>query len=133
MSESINVVRKFIDEYQTGGNEAVGESLLAPDFVDHTPFPGFGPTRDDVFQLFRVLRSAFPDLRAEIIEQFANGDRVVTRKTFHGIHHGPFAGCEATGNRVSIRVVDIVRIDGGQIVEHWNVVDVPGLMRQLQP
>jgi len=27
MSESINVVRKFIDEYQTGGNEAVGESI----------------------------------------------------------------------------------------------------------
>jgi predicted SnoaL-like aldol condensation-catalyzing enzyme len=32
---------------------------------------------------------------------------------------------------VAIAVIDIVRITDGQVVEHWNVVDQLGLMRQL--
>jgi steroid delta-isomerase-like uncharacterized protein len=131
MNDSAAVINRFIDEYQTGGNEAVAEELLAPDFVDFTPFPGFGSTRDDVKALFRVLRGAFPDLRAEVVEQIADGDRVATRKTFHGTHQGPFAGHPPSGRRVSIRVFDIVKIHNGRIREHWNVVDVAGLMAQL--
>jgi predicted ester cyclase len=78
-----------------------------------------------------VLRAAFPDLRAEVVEQIADGDRVATRKIFHGTHRGAFAGIAPTGREVTIAVMDIVRIGEGQIREHWNVVDVSGLMRQL--
>jgi predicted ester cyclase len=131
MTDPISTIRSFIFDYQSTGNEDVAERLLAPDFVDHTPFPGFGPTREDVIQLFRVLRAAFPNLHAEVLEQFADGDRVVTRKNFHGTHRGPFAGHEPTGRSITIRVVDIVRIEGGTMREHWNVVDVAGLMAQL--
>lgn len=127
----IEVINRFIDEFQTGGDESAAQRLLARDFVDHTPFPGFGATREDVLTLFRVLRSAFPDLRAEVLEQLADGDRVATRKTFHGTHMGAFGGVDATGKRVAIRVFDIVRIADGQIHEHWNVVDVAGLFAQL--
>jgi SnoaL-like polyketide cyclase len=74
----------------------VADELLAPDFIDYTPFPGFGHTREDVKALFRVLRGAFPDFRAEVVEQFSDGGRVATRKTFHGTHLGPFAGREPT-------------------------------------
>ena len=125
------VMNRFIQEFQTEGNQAVAEELLAPDFVDHTPFPGFGSTREDVKALFAVLRSAFGGLRAEVIEQFSDGDRVATRKTFHGTHTGPFAGFAPTGKPVAIRVFDIVRIAEGRIQEHWNVVDVAGLMASL--
>ena len=90
MRDAITVVRTFIEEYQTRGAERVAEELLAPDFVDHIPFPGFGPGREDVKMLFTTLRAAFPDLRAEIAEQFANVDTVATRKTFYGTHSGTF-------------------------------------------
>jgi predicted ester cyclase len=86
MNDPIAVMRCFVENYQSTGDETVAEQLLAPDFVDHTPFPGFGPGRQDVLALFRMLRGAFPDLRAEIEEQFAQGARVVTRKTFRGTH-----------------------------------------------
>ena len=92
MSDPISIMRRFVHEYQTDGNGAVADEILDTEFFDHTPFPGFGPTREDVEALFRALRAAFPDLRAEIVEQFADGDRVVTRKTFHGTHQGPFKG-----------------------------------------
>jgi predicted SnoaL-like aldol condensation-catalyzing enzyme len=32
---------------------------------------------------------------------------------------------------VQIEVIDIVRLEDGQIVEHWNVVDRLGLLQQL--
>ena len=40
-------------------------------------------------------------------------------------------GIAPTGREVQIEVIDIVRIEDGQIVEHWNVVDRLGLMQQL--
>lgn len=131
MSSSLEVVNRFIEEFQSGGNESAAEEILAQGFVDHTPFPGFGNTRQDVIRLFQMLRAAFPDLRAEVLEQLVDGDRVATRKTFHGTHEGPFAGMGPTHRKVAIRVMDIVRISGGQIREHWNVVDVAGVMTQL--
>jgi len=55
----------------------------------------------------------------------------VTSKSFHGRHVDDFMGIPATGKNVKIDVIDIVRIADSQIVEHWNVVDQLGLMRQL--
>jgi predicted ester cyclase len=40
-------------------------------------------------------------------------------------------GAPATGRQISLDVIDIVRIADGRIVEHWNLVDQLGLLRQL--
>ncbi|MDP9341892.1 MAG: ester cyclase [Actinomycetota bacterium] len=125
------MVRRFIDGYQTGGDPAVLEELLAPDVVDHSALPGFPPGREGVGQLFGMFRQAFPDFRAEILDQMADGDKVITRKAFLGTHRGPFMGVPATGQSVRFELIDIVRLEDGRIVEHWNVVDQLGLMRQL--
>jgi predicted ester cyclase len=66
-----------------------------------------------------------------IHDQIAEGDKVVTRKVFHGTHRGELMGIPPTGREVQIEVIDIVRVEGGQIVEHWNVVDRRGLLQQL--
>jgi steroid delta-isomerase-like uncharacterized protein len=128
---SKDVQRRFIEEFQTKGDVSVAEELLADDFVDHTPFGPFAPTRDGVIDLFATLRAAFPDLRAEVHDMLVEGDEVVTRKTFHGTHEGEFLGIPPTGNAVSMDVIDIVRQRDGRLVEHWNVVDAFGLMQQL--
>jgi steroid delta-isomerase-like uncharacterized protein len=131
MSDNQAIVRRFIEEYQTGGDECAAEEILADDFVDHSPFGPFAPDREGVKQLFAMLRAAFPDLRAEIRDQFASGDKVVTRKTFHGTNDGEFMGMPPTGKKVSFDVIDILRLRDGQFVDHWNVVDALGLMQQL--
>ena len=61
----------------------------------------------------------------------AEGDLVATHKTFTGTHDGEFFGLPATGKRATIRVMDFVRYEDGKIAEHWNVVDMAGLMAQL--
>ena len=59
------------------------------------------------------------------------GDKVATRKTFHGTHEGEFMGIPPTGRRVSIGLIDIVRISEGRVVEHWSMGDNLGMMQQL--
>jgi steroid delta-isomerase-like uncharacterized protein len=125
------VVRRFVDEYQTAANEQSFAELLHPEVVDRSRPPGIAEGAEGVRQQFEAFRAAFPDFHAVIHDQIAEGDKVVTRKVFHGTHRGELMGIPPTGREVQIEVIDIVRVEGGQIVEHWNVVDRLGLLQQL--
>jgi steroid delta-isomerase-like uncharacterized protein len=125
------VVRRFVDEYQTAANEQSLAELLHPEVVDRSRPPGIAEGAEGVRQQFEAFRAAFPDFHAVIHDQIAEGDKVVTRKVFHGTHRGELMGIPPTGREVQIEVIDIVRVEGGQIVEHWNVVDRLGLLQQL--
>ena len=131
VEENRSIVRRFVDEAQSRGNIEVVDEYLSADFIDHSALPGFPPTREGVKQLFSAFRAAFPDFRAVIHDQVAEGDKVVTRKAFHGTPQGEFLGIPPTGRQVTIEVIDILRVTDGKIREHWNVVDQLGLMRQL--
>jgi predicted ester cyclase len=126
-----DVVRRFVDEYQTGANEAVFVELMDPGVADHSRPPGISPGAEGVRQQFDGFRSAFANFRATILDQVAEGEKVVTRKVFRGTHTGQFQGIEPTGREVEIHVIDIVRVSDGRIVEHWNSVDRLGLLAQL--
>jgi predicted ester cyclase len=125
------VVQRFVNEYQTNGREEIADELLAENFFDHSALPGFSPDKEGVKQLFKMLRGAFDEFRAEIFEQVAEADKVVTRKAFYGRHTGDFMGIGATNRPVEIAVIDILKIADGQIVEHWCQVDFAGLMHQI--
>ena len=125
------VVRRFVSEYQTAADERAFNELLHPDVIDHSRPPGIAPGAEGVRQQFDGFRAAFADFRATILDQVAEGDKVVTRKLFRGTHQAPFQGIEATGREVEIHVIDIVRVSNDQIVEHWNCVDRLGLLAQL--
>src|SRR5829696_6854366 len=95
------VVRRWIEEFESGGDESVSDALRSPQFVNHSAPPG-GPTGPEAGKLaFRAMRAAFPDLHVRIDDMLAEGDRVVTRQTFSGTHHGEWSGVPATGRRVS--------------------------------
>jgi predicted ester cyclase len=125
------VVRRFVSEYQTAADERAFNELLHPDVIDHSRPPGVAPGAEGVRQQFDGFRAAFSDFRATILDQVAEGDKVVTRKLFRGTHQAPFQGIEPTGREVEIHVIDIVRVRDDQIVEHWNCVDRLGLLAQL--
>ncbi len=125
------VVRRFVDECQTNADERVFDELMHPDVLDHSRPPGIAPGAAGVRQQFDGFRAAFAGFRATILDQVAEGDKVVTRKVLTGTHVGSFQGLEPTGREVEIGVIDIVRVADGRIVEHWNCVDRLGLLAQL--
>src|SRR6202795_4365672 len=80
------VFRRNTEEVQGRGNFEVFEELFADDFLDHTPQPGRTPDKDGARQLYKILRTAFPDFHADIHWQLADGDRVTTYKTYKAPH-----------------------------------------------
>jgi steroid delta-isomerase-like uncharacterized protein len=126
------LIRRFIEELFNRGNISLANEILAPDFVEHEQLPpGIPAGREGVKALTAGLRSAFPDFKATIEDILAEGDKVVIRMTWRGTHQGEFMGIPATGKRISIGVIDIIRVSGGKAVEHWGQMDAMGLMQQI--
>ncbi len=123
--------RRVIEECFNQGNLATAEELIATDMVDHNPPPGIPQGLQGFKQMVTMFRSAFPDMHGQIEDVIAEGDKVVGRITFHGTHQGDFMGLPATGKRVSINEIHILRIANGKAVEHWGVEDNLGMMQQL--
>lgn len=126
------VVRKFNKECVEKGNEKVLNELLSKDFLDRSALPGNPPGPEGmVYFINQILRPSIPDITVEIHDQIAEGDKVSTRKTFRGTHLAEFMGIPATGDKISIDIVDIVRLRDGQYVEHWVVSNLAEVLAQL--
>jgi len=126
------VIRRNTEEVQSAGHFEVFDELFADDFLDHTPQPGRTPDKAGARELYHVLRAAFPDFRAEIHWQAADGNLVTTYKTYYGTHEGEFFGIPPTGRQVHFETVDAMRVRDGKITEHWGVANLFSLMEQLK-
>lgn len=108
------------------------EVAFSPSYTDHGAPDEHGPER--FLKVRQQLQTAFPDLTHEIESIVAEGDLVVVRLVLRGTHDGPFRmgrPIEPTHKKVEIRSMHMLRIEGGQAVEHWVFRDDLGLMRQL--
>ena len=77
------------------------------------------------------LRYAFPD-RVDIIEDvIAEGDRVGLLFRLTATHTGNFFGIAATGRKVDVYEIAMLRIVDGQMVEGWFMMDELALLKQL--
>jgi steroid delta-isomerase-like uncharacterized protein len=129
--ENKALVRQFVEEVQNSGNLALIDELVAATFINHSAPPGVPPSVEGVRVVMAMFQRAFPDGRMTIEDMVAEGDSVVTRKTFRGTHGGDFMGLPPTGKAVRIGLIDILRITDGRITDHWLESDTLGLLQQL--
>ena len=81
--------------------------------------------------MLEMVFDAFPDYQQTIHDWIAEDDRVVVRWTTHGTHLGPYNGIAPTSKVIREHGIDIFRVGGGQIVEHWVELDLLGILRQM--
>ena len=123
--------RRLYDLINAGDIDAFGD-LLADDFVEHEEMPGLAPSKDGVKSFFRMQLAGFPDLRLDVADVIADGDKVVARVRYTGTQDGEFMGMPATGTSVDVQLIDIFRFDDdGRVIEHWGVIDLLTMMEQL--
>ena len=126
------LVHRVNKEFIEGGNMNTFNEIFAEDFVNHTAPPGSPKNRDGVVYFFNhLLKPAFPDLKVEIHDMVAEGDKVTTRKSFHATHMGEFFGVPATNKDVLMEVIDIIQLREGKYIGHWGILDLHSLMTQL--
>ena len=113
------------------GNLEVIDELVAEDYVGqfNSDPPMHG--REALRQGNAATQAAFPDLRIEVEDLVADGDRVAARYTSRGTHTGPFGSIPPTGKPFAISGITICRFRDGTLVEHWGVYDLLGGLQQL--
>jgi predicted ester cyclase len=126
------LVERYFGEVWNGGDVDALDELLDPAYVNHTPsVPNPPPGPDGLKPIVLAIRTGFPDLHYAIEELVVTEERVVARVTMTGTHQGSLFGLAPTGRRVRVNQINIERVQGGRIVEHWRVTDELTLMRQL--
>lgn len=88
--------------------------IVEGDLDDLAIHPGYYETR----QRIPALRAGFPDLKATIEKQVAEGNLVCTHAWFEGTHTGEWLGIAATGKRVRFQNVSIDEVADGRVVQH---------------
>jgi predicted ester cyclase len=99
--------------------------------VDHDPPFGVSADREGVRSAGAMMRAAFPDWRSEHHLVVGEGDIVVEHFTASGTHGGEVMGVRPTGERVTLKGINIFRVDAGRIVERWGRLDDLGFLSQL--
>jgi steroid delta-isomerase-like uncharacterized protein len=126
------IVRRFSDDLWGQGNLAAGDQLLAVDLIEHNPLPGQGAGREGHKQVVALFRSAFPDLHVVTEDLVEEGDRVALRWKAQGTHRGDLMGLAPTGKRVTLTGIEILRLNGGKIVERWAEDNGQAVLAQLR-
>ena len=124
-------IRRLYDFINAGDIDGFARQL-ADGFVEHNEIPGIPPTKAGVVQYFQIMIRAFPDLRMDVQDVIASGDKAVARVRVAGTHQGEFMGIPATGKSAAVDLIDITRFgDDGLAREHWGVVDQLAMLQQL--
>ena len=81
---------------------------------------------------FQRIFENWPDFQSRIEDRIFGGDRIVARATLSATHTKTVQGFAPTGKRVTWATIDIWRVENGKLAEHWDVVDIAGLQKQLR-
>ena len=125
------LVRESVEAFNAGDTAKLS-TVVAPDIVIHyaeLPEPLRG--RDTWQGGFELMRRAFPDLHADVVDIVAADDKVAVRLTLSGTHRGEFQGIPATGRTIDYVSHEFYRVSGGVIAEEWICSDTATLFRQL--
>jgi steroid delta-isomerase-like uncharacterized protein len=75
--------------------------------------------------------TGFSDITFTIKDVFGMGNKLVKHWNFKGTHTGLFFGIPATGKKVDLDGVTLVRMENGKIAEEKDFFDNLDLMQQL--
>ncbi|OYW56388.1 MAG: ester cyclase [Hyphomicrobium sp. 32-62-53] len=103
--------------------------FMRADYIQHNPLVPQGSAGFQEF--FSAWFAASPDFKHEVKQLAVHGDRVWVYGTYSGTHSGEWLGIPATGKSYRFDAVDIFRVENGKLAEHWDVLDVHTLFRQL--
>jgi len=115
------LARRVPNEVFNQGNTAAIDELFTATHLSHGRTAAEDQHGTDGFKQFVTgARTAFPDLHMTVEDQIAEGDKVVTRWTFHGtqkgeLKMGPAPALPPTGKEVTVTGIGIYRIENGKI------------------
>jgi predicted ester cyclase len=113
------------------GDAAPLRTVVASHFVDENPLPGVRAGRDGLEEYLAALHATSPGTRLMVEEMVAAGDRVVAQVRVAGDPSSATLRGFLVDQPPVWGAVDILRVAGGVVVEHWGQGDDLALTRPL--
>jgi steroid delta-isomerase-like uncharacterized protein len=125
------IARRWFEEVWNQRRDDTIDELMSDDSQGHVEG---GDVRGP--QAFREMRATFvaalPDVRLELEDVVAQGDRAAVRWRAVGTHSGDGFGFPATKQQVHFRGTTWLTIRNGRIVEGWDTWNLGGLLESLR-
>jgi predicted ester cyclase len=129
--EAVMLAARRYAAFWNSGDPAYAEQALAGDFTDRTLPPGREQGLAGPLQASRTFRSAVPDLKVEVTDMVAAGDRVTVRLHFTGHFTGQFGKVQGKGQAIDFQAFDLYRVVKGRISDNWHLEDNLTLLQQM--
>lgn len=91
------------------------------------PHPGM----ESLKKVFPAFVKGLPDIKIELQQQVAEGDRVSSHWIFSATHSGELYGIPPTGKHVRFQNINIMKIEDGKIVQYNSEVGWLALFMQI--
>src|SRR5215213_11379824 len=125
------VYKRMIEEAFNAGDLSIIDEVVAPNYVLHGAPPNMPQGPDAIRATVQTFRNAFPDLKIELQELLAEGDKVSARSVMHGTHDGVLFGIAPTHKKVAVDGLTMVTVRDGRVQESWVKNDTLQLFQQL--
>lgn len=128
--DSATLARSVFAAMDSGDLESTG-ALLDDSLRLHYQGVPDPISKATLLEMLRAYYVAFPDMRHEVHEVLPSGDHVTVRLVVHATHQDTYEGVAATGQRVTVGAIHILRVADERIAEWWAAEDDLGLLRQI--
>ena len=117
-AENKALVQRFLDALRTGDVASAAACFDADRYYSHA----WGGDLATTWERMKATRrsGSLVWLGGETVALVADGDRVVHHSYGRSRHVGSFMGVPATDREVTFHSLEIWRVEGDKIVEHWG-------------
>lgn len=125
----------YADTINQAWNSHVMESVLSfysPDYVGSDvgqPAPQRG--HQGLRHMLQTYWKAFPDLQFMVTDRLIENSRLAIVWVAEGTHQGPIMNIPATGRKVQVRGMSVIKVENGLVVSGQYVWDLAGMLRHL--
>ena len=123
------LIGKFAEAVFTNKDLSKVDNFITEDYIQHNPLVKQGAKGFKSF--FQDWFTAVPDFKYKLKNIIAKDDFVWVYGSYSGTQQGDWLGIPATHKPYSFDAVDIFRVENEKLAEHWDVLDIYSLFKQL--
>ena len=124
--KNLDAFHEVDNAFQTGDLSRI-DSVVASDFVDHTP-KGDVVGTDSLKNMITMMKKA-GTMKSETKKEFADDEYVMAWLRWTGTSDGSLPDMPA--GPFDINGIEVVRFKDGKAVEHWAFMDARDLMKMM--
>jgi predicted SnoaL-like aldol condensation-catalyzing enzyme len=131
MGASSDVANRLTDEVFMDGDFSNFDDLVDDSYVDHDPMPGIADDKKGLRDTAEMVVATFDNRKMtmhELVEM--NDGRLVENWIMAGTHVGEAMGIPPSNQDVTVRGMEIWRVENGKLAEHWGVVDISDVLEK---